>query len=421
MVHVQSDAQPTLIVVAATGRTGGDCGPRGARLCGVRRRRPVAGLRHAGCRRENGHLWRFDSGAFDYGLPGGRVPGLRAGAAHVVSDGAGGALCRFGGARWRINGEQGSEAQPGRPARRRVRGVRRGDLDGAGQAVMPAVRRDADPDEGRRWSGTAIPCRTCSNSRSTSTPTFSSRISVQWTFCCSESADCTGTREQIGHRVFGHLNAWYWFRRLGWRADSMDRFLRTGLGVSNRGGIYVNLLGLEATRGLIADHVTWTIPAMNRMLVERATHPEMLRELSETLGGRWLSHEAKVFGLRAAEAGIARTHALSREEPFDEDLAFPDLDEKVRTRLGEDGPRIVLADPVPGPFGTPVQTFNLPAHLFRGTPPGKEEIDAARGGPGAGRWLDSEGRRSPTDLRPDRPTTGPGFVGRSLDGLGSSG
>ena len=64
----------------------------------------------------------------------------------------------------------------------------------------------------------------------------------------------------------------------------------------------------------------------------------MLRELSETLGGRWLSHEAKVFGLRAAEAGIARTHALSREEPFDEDLAFL-LDEKVRARLGEDGPR----------------------------------------------------------------------------------
>ena len=42
-------------------------------------------------------MWRFDSGAFDYGLPGGRVPGLRAGAAHVVSDGAGGALCGFGG------------------------------------------------------------------------------------------------------------------------------------------------------------------------------------------------------------------------------------------------------------------------------------------------------------------------------------
>ena len=51
---------------------------------------------------------------------------------------------RVRGRRRRINGEQGSEAQPGRPARRRGRGVSRGDFDGAGQAVMPAVRRDAD-------------------------------------------------------------------------------------------------------------------------------------------------------------------------------------------------------------------------------------------------------------------------------------
>ena len=48
-------------------------------------------------RRASGHLWRFESGAFDYGLPSGRVPGLRAGAADVVSDGAGGALCGLGG------------------------------------------------------------------------------------------------------------------------------------------------------------------------------------------------------------------------------------------------------------------------------------------------------------------------------------
>ena len=36
-------------------------------------------------------------GAFDGGLPSGRVPGVRAGANDVVSDGAGGALCGFGG------------------------------------------------------------------------------------------------------------------------------------------------------------------------------------------------------------------------------------------------------------------------------------------------------------------------------------
>ena len=157
--------------------------------------------------------------------------------------------------------------------------------------------------------------------------------------------------------------------------------LKHGLGVSDRGGIYENLLGLEATRELIAKNATWTIPAMNRMLVERATHPHVLRQLAETLGGGWLSHETRVFGLRAAEGGVARNHALTREEPFDADLAFPDLDERVRTRLGEDGPRIVLANPVTGPFGTDVRTFNLPAHLFHGPLPGKEEIEATRAEP----------------------------------------
>ncbi|MXZ72929.1 MAG: CRISPR-associated helicase Cas3' [Acidobacteria bacterium] len=154
-----------------------------------------------------------------------------------------------------------------------------------------------------------------------------------------------------------------------------------GLGMSDRGGIYRNLVSLEATWGLILEHATWTIPAMNRMLVERATHPELLDRLARELGERWVSHASKVNGRRAAEAGVAKNHALTRNEPFDEDLVFFDLDEHVRTRLGEDGPRIVLAEPVIGPFGAAVQTFNLPAHLFRGKPPGKEEIEAARAVP----------------------------------------
>ena len=157
--------------------------------------------------------------------------------------------------------------------------------------------------------------------------------------------------------------------------------MRHGLGMSERGGgVYRDLLGIEQTRRLIVEHPTWTIPDMNRMLVERATHPDALCELAEALGGRWLAEEQRTYGLAAAERGQAQLHALDRSASFDENLMFPDLDEKVRTRLGEDGPRIVLAEPVAGPFGCPVQTFNLPRHLFGavGALPSKEEIDAAR-------------------------------------------
>ena len=48
-------------------------------------------------RRENGHLWRFDRERSTGDLSSRCVPGLRAGAVDVVSDGAGGALCGFGG------------------------------------------------------------------------------------------------------------------------------------------------------------------------------------------------------------------------------------------------------------------------------------------------------------------------------------
>ena len=161
--------------------------------------------------------------------------------------------------------------------------------------------------------------------------------------------------------------------------------LRFGLGASSDGrGIYRDLLGLEATSGLVAAHPVWTIPAMNRMLVERATHEEVLCAVAAQLGGPWMEQRQQTYGFAAAERGIARGHLLDRSSPFDESLAFPELDEKVRTRLGEDGPRITLAEPRPGPFGVPVRTFNLPAHLFSGGSgdlPSKEEIESAHAEP----------------------------------------
>ena len=155
---------------------------------------------------------------------------------------------------------------------------------------------------------------------------------------------------------------------------------RHGLGMSRRGGgIYRNLLAVEQTQSLLVEHPVWRIPEMNRMLVERATHPDVLRKRAEILGGRWLTQEQQTWGVAAAEGQLARNHILDRTKPFDEKLAFSDLDEKVRTRLGEDGPRIKLAKPVPGPFGAEVGTFNLPAHVFGGADslPTRADIDEA--------------------------------------------
>ena len=72
---------------------------------------------------------------------------------HVRNDG--GSLLELG-----FTAQGGLEAQPGRPARRRGRGVRRGDLDGAGQARDDACRSTLCGSGRGRWFGTAIPCGT---------------------------------------------------------------------------------------------------------------------------------------------------------------------------------------------------------------------------------------------------------------------
>ena len=152
--------------------------------------------------------------------------------------------------------------------------------------------------------------------------------------------------------------------------------LRHGLGSSESGGIYRNLLAVEQTRSLIIDHPVWRIPDMNRMLVEQGTHPTVLRERANVLGDLWLTHEQEIWAEMAAEGGAAGNHELDREKVFDEQR-FSDLDEKVRTRLGEDGPRINLDQAMLGPFNKPVQTFNLPAFFFQQTLT-KDEIEQAR-------------------------------------------
>ena len=164
----------------------------------------------------------------------------------------------------------------------------------------------------------------------------------------------------------------------GLEAGLTGGLLEYGLGVSAAGGgIYRNLLSIEATLRLIYRHDTWVIPDMNRMLVEHATHESALRDIVETLGDEWAAGEDVIHGLLAAERNLARLHVLDRiDECFNMELTFSDIDEKVRTRLGDDGPRIELEKAVIGPFGLPVRTFNLPRHLLGGgaSLPSTEEI-----------------------------------------------
>ena len=144
---------------------------------------------------------------------------------------------------------------------------------------------------------------------------------------------------------------------------------RNGLG----GFVYPNLRILELTRRLVVEHsesgVPWCIPEMNRELVERATHPEALETL---MGPEWTIHANEVEGARIADNITARSAIIRRDKSFlDQEVAFADIEERIRTRLGDEGIEVKFAPEPQSPFDQAILIPNLkiPGHMSRGLTP----------------------------------------------------
>lgn len=144
-------------------------------------------------------------------------------------------------------------------------------------------------------------------------------------------------------------------------APAFENGLGTWDGPGGQGGIYQDLAVLELTRRLVDEHDVWEIPTMNRALVEGATHPDRIFAVIEGNGEDWACYDRRIGGTRAAEEQIARMSTLDRSVPFEE-LQFPDKDQRIMTRLGEEGAVLQLKPEPRGPFGLPVTRITLPPH-----------------------------------------------------------
>ena len=147
--------------------------------------------------------------------------------------------------------------------------------------------------------------------------------------------------------------------------DPLTREPENGLGAFGKNaslsGVYLDVPGLAATLAEIDSTPLWHIPAVNRALVERATHPERLDEIAQENG--WQDYRSRVTGKAIAETQGARLVVLDRTAEFP--CQFPD-DEVIRTRLGEMGVMLTLPEGTIGPFGHPISTLALPVHWSRG-------------------------------------------------------
>ncbi len=132
-------------------------------------------------------------------------------------------------------------------------------------------------------------------------------------------------------------------------------------------GIYRDLSILELTRRLIIEHRVWILPAMNRLLVESATHQEQIDALHSELGRKWSDYRNDVVGSEIADRGQAKNISLQTNISFAHPaIKFAQDEEFIRTRLGEEGARVTFDEPVRGPFGVSVSGLTLPAHWSRG-------------------------------------------------------
>jgi CRISPR-associated endonuclease/helicase Cas3 len=139
-----------------------------------------------------------------------------------------------------------------------------------------------------------------------------------------------------------------------------------GLGrFSDGGGVYPDLRIIEATRRLIEAHPMILIPAVNRRLVEGATHPDRLASIEVDLGEAWRRHGAQIAGDSGANRTIANLHILEIDETFAEKPSqeFP-TGEKVGTRLGAADRLVTFETPPAGPFGAPIKRLPIRAHLL---------------------------------------------------------
>ena len=127
-------------------------------------------------------------------------------------------------------------------------------------------------------------------------------------------------------------------------------------GLGPYGGVYEDLRILEATLRLISEYAEWDIPRMNRELVERAMHPDALDAIVAELGDDWRAHANDVEGEQIADGLTARGAIIWRDKSFftdNRDVLFGSLEERIRTRLGDERVDVVFDTPQRSPFGQP--------------------------------------------------------------------
>lgn len=141
---------------------------------------------------------------------------------------------------------------------------------------------------------------------------------------------------------------------------SIDNNGKGSKGKHGLGTVYQDLRVLEATWQILEDDRmnNWHIPQHNRELVERATHPAILRRIAIDLKGNWEIHQQYITGHKFADKQVAGLVAIDFDEPFG-NTGFAQELKQVKTRLGRNDYQVFLPEKLSGPFGETVEELTI--------------------------------------------------------------
>ena len=161
---------------------------------------------------------------------------------------------------------------------------------------------------------------------------------------------------------------------------SLDRYLLPKGKVLGRLGqgwpwVYNNLLSVRATLDWLHSSRSIAIPDDCRLLVERATHADYLRDMAKSLGGSWTDLWRELFDEAAIKSQLAEASLIDRKRPYRDAL----VNEWLPTRLGE-GTVTVAVERLVSPFtGQQITALPIPARWLRGIVLPDEPVEAVRG------------------------------------------
>ncbi len=141
-------------------------------------------------------------------------------------------------------------------------------------------------------------------------------------------------------------------------------------GPAGIGRVYADPRIVQRTFDVLRERSTLVLPDDNRWLVEQCTHEDALERLPDP---RWRRLAEEVYG-RALQHGLLAKSVVLPLKPFGE-LHYHGTDERITTRLGDDGWTVTLAQPVSHCFGTLIDSLTVPHWLLGERGPWPESVD----------------------------------------------